>query len=358
MVRLPKILTLFMFSAALSGCVEKSILDDIVLVNGLGFDYCDGVNIQATVVYPDYLPDQPPKDKTFTGRARMNKTVLQDISRQTTHPVVTGSINTVVFGRELAEKQGILDLVDSFHRDPRVGSTIFLGVIDGTAKEFLKGKYGIRSTGEHVAKIIEHNIKHEDLPRTNMQRFFSDYYQTGKTPFMPLLRKTEAGNVELTGITFFKYGKIADSIPAEKMFFFKLLSDKYSEGLHSVKTKEGEASVRDIRSSHDFILLQQNPLKIRVKIKVNGIIDEFNGEELNPSTVKSVEKEFEKIIYEECMELISRFQEKEIDPIGFGQFAKTQIRNFDMENWLSTLYKDLSVDIKPKVTITETGVIE
>lgn len=353
-----KLVAVFAFLSILSGCVQKNVLDDIVLINGIGFDYKDGEKIQGTVVYPVYLPDQPPKNKTYTAEAEIKRTILQDISRQATDPVVTGSLNLILFSDELAEKQGILELVDAFQRDPGVGSSLYVAVVDGKAKDFLEGDFGIRSTGEHVSRLIKHNVKNEDMPKTNLQRFLFDYYQEGKTPFMPHLKKAAVKSAELDGVSLFKHGKIIDFIPQEKMFFFKILVDKYSEGLYGVKTDEGEAAVRSIRSKNKFILLKEKPYKIRVEINVNGVIDEFSGNELRPNTIKKVEKQFEKKITEECMKMIQRFKEKEVDPAGIGHFLKTQIRNFNMENWHESGYDKLSVEIKPTVKITQSGVIE
>lgn len=355
------LLKLFAISALLSmgsGCVQKNVLDDIVLINGIGFDYVEGQKIQGTVVYPVYLPDQPPKNKTYTAKAEIKKTILQDISRKATDPVVTGSLNLIIFSDELAEKEGILELVDAFQRDPSVGSSLYVAVVNGSAKEFLKTNFGIRSTGEHISRLMKHNIRNDDMPKTNLQRFLFDYYQEGKTPFMPHIKKAADNTAELDGISLFKHGKVIDFIPQEKMFFFKLLVDKYSEGLYGVETDKGEAAVRSIRSKNKFILLQRKPFKIRVEINVNGVIDEFTGNELGPDTIKMVEKQFEEVITEECMKMFQRFKEKKVDPAGFGHFLKTQIRNFNMNDWHESGYDELSVEIKPTVKITQSGVIK
>lgn len=345
-------------AAALSGCVEKNILDDISLVNGIGFDYYDETKIRGTVIYPYYLPEKDPEDKTFTAVSEINKTILDDIGRQTADPVVTGSLNIILFGEELAERKGILELVDAFQRDPGVGSTLYLAVVEGTAREFLEENYRYRSTAELVSRIIQHNIDRGDLPKTNLQRFLFDYYQRGKTPFMPRLKRKPGKIVDLDGINLFCKGKIADYLPPDKMFFFKLLVDEYSEGLYLVEIDEGKASVRSIRSKRKFRLMEKDPYKIRVEIDVNGVIDEFTGNELKPATMKKLEHEFENMIKEECTKLIRRFKEKEVDPAGFGHFVKTKIRNFDIEKWRNTDYKDLKVEIKPTVKITQSGVIE
>jgi spore germination protein len=55
---------------------------------------------------------------------------------------------------------------------------------------------------------------------------------------------------------------------------------------------------------------------------------------------------------------MEQFKEKEIDPVGLGHFVGTQIRNFDINKWTDTQYKELIVKVESDVKITETGGIE
>ncbi|MGJ7922872.1 Ger(x)C family spore germination protein [Neobacillus sp. LXY-4] len=342
----------------LNGCVEKEILDDINLINGIGFDHSEKGRIVGTIIFPVYLPDQVPKNRTLTAESNMKKTIFQDLQREAADPIVTGSLEVVLFGEELAKKDGILELVDPFQRDPGVGSGLYLAVVDGKAKKLLEGEYGIKGNATHIFDLIQHNLEEEDLPKTNLQRFLFDFYQDGKTPFMPRLKQISKTKVSLNGISLFKYGKIVDTIPPQKMFFFKLLVDKYSQGLHRVKIDEGDAAVRDIRSSHQFKLTKRGPEEIVIHVKVNGIINEFTGGDLTPAKVKKIQKQFEKDINQQCLKMIKQFQKQEIDPVGLGRFVKTRTRNLDVKKWTKAHYQDLIVKVESEVNITEIGVIQ
>ena len=312
----------------LTGCVKKEILDEISLIEGVGFDYVDKKNIQGTVVIPVYLPDQPPKNITYTAKAEIKKSILQDIQRQAGDPIVTGSIEVVLFSKELSEKLGILPLVDAFQRDPGVGSGLVLAVVDGETKDLLNGQYGIRGNATYISKLMEHNSRNEDLPKSNLQLFLSDFYQKGKTPYLPIIKKIKKDKMEISGISLIKNGKMIDQLKPNEMFFFKLLVDKYSEGLQRVKIDAGEAAVRSIHSSHNFEFTKRNPTEVTIHLKIDGIINEFTGQELTPKLMYKVQKQFEKDVQKECLKMIQRFKEKEIDPIGFGHFVKTQNPKF------------------------------
>jgi spore germination protein len=356
--RILKLIASVFIAFSLLGCVKKEVLDDISLIEGIGFDYIDKKNILGTVVVPVYLPDQAPKNNTYSAKAEIKKSILQDIQRQTADPIVTGSLSVVLFSKTLTEKVGILPLVDPFQRDPGVGSGLYLAVVDGETKELLSGQYGVRGNATYISNLMEHNIKNEDMPKTNLQMFLADFYQEGKTPFVPQIKKIGKDKMKINGLSLLKHGKMVDSIAPNEMFFFKLLTDKYSEGLHKVEIDSGEAAVRSIHSSHNYKLIKREPAVVTIHIKVDGIINEFTGQELTPKKIHELQQQFEKDIKNECHKLIERFQKKDIDPIGFGHFVKTQTRNFDFNNWRENQYKDLVVKIKADVKISESGVIE
>lgn len=353
-----KAIVIVSISFVLSGCIKKEILDDINLIEAIGFDYDGEGNTKGTILFPIYQPEEPPQNKTLTTKAQIKKSILQDIQLQAADPIVTGSMEVVLFGKELATKDGVLELIDAFQRDPGIGSGLKLAVVEGEAKELMEGEYGVRGNAPFISDLLDNNIEKEDLPKTNLQKFLFSYYQKGQTPFMPQLRQISKEKLELNGICFFKNGKLVDTISTDQMFFFRLLVDKYSNGLHRVKIEEGEAAVRSIRSTHNFDLTGRSPLEVTVKLKIQGIINEFTGNEVTPKVIDKLEKAFEEEIKQECLKLVETFKEKEIDPVGFGHFVKTRTRKYDLSNWLSSELQSLKVKIEPNVIITEAGVIE
>ncbi|WP_394234607.1 Ger(x)C family spore germination protein [Niallia oryzisoli] len=353
-----KFIAYFVLLSMLGGCVQKEVLDDISLIEGIGFDLSEKGKILGTVTYPLYLRDAPPKNEAYSAEAIIKKSILQDIQQQTPDPIVTGSIEVVLFGKDIAKKEGILDLVDAFQRDPGVGSGLYLAVTEGDAKPLLEGNYGIQGNGTFIANLIEHNIKQEELPQTNLHLFLHDFYQEGKTPYLPQLKQLSKNKLEVSGIGLFSHGKVIDVIPPGKMFFFKLLVDKFSEGMHRVHIEDGNAAIRSIKSRHNYKLTKRNPKEVTIHLKVRGLINEFTGNRLTPDKIKELEKAFETEINKECEKMIEGFRDKELDPLGLGHFVKTQTRNFNVDRWRKEEYPTLTVKVKSKVTITQTGVIQ
>jgi len=358
MEKVRKCFSILLISILLTGCVKREVVDDIYLVEGIGFDGGEKGELTGTVMIPVFLKDKPPENLTLTGSGSVTKSILQNIQREAAFPISMGGLGVILFERKLAENGGILHLVDAFQRDPAVGTGIIIAITERPTKEIFSGHYGIRGNANHISHLIKHNIKVDDLPTTNFQRFLADFYQNGKSPYLPIIDKITDEDLRITGIAFIRYGYVVDSIEMKDAFFLKLLVDKYSNGLKRVKIEEGEAAVRNIRSKHKLKLVNRNPYEVHIEINVEGIINEFTGNKITPEIMEKLEKQFMNDIEKECMKLVNRFKEKDIDPIGIGHFVKSRTRHFDFDKWMKEEYKNLIVRVIPNVRIAESGVIQ
>lgn len=340
----------------LSGCVEKEILDDISIESGIGFDYYKEDQILGTALVPNYLPDKAIKNVTYTSVSAMNRELFLEMQRQSAEPLVIGSLEVALFGEKLARK-GIIDLIDALQRDATIGERLYLVVVDGKANDLLKHDYGTRGNATYISNLLEQNIKSRDLPRTNLHMFIYDFFQTGKDSFLPTVKRIGKDKMEISGISLFKKDKVVESLPASKMFFFKLLVDQYSEGTYKIKMNGEEAAVRSIVSQRKLDLSKKDPTEVSVSIKIKGSIREYSGNKLSPKAIKKIEENMEELVNKECTDMLNRFKELGIDPVGIGHFVKSKTRNFDHKKWEST-YKTVPIKVKTKVEIIDAGVIE
>jgi spore germination protein len=350
------ILSLFL----LSGCVEKEILDDIGIEIARSYDSTDEEEILGTTLIYNVQPDKSVDNTTFSTTATTSRDLMNKLQRQSSDHLSEGSLEVILFGKELAE-QGLIDYLDAPLRNASIGARLFLLVVDGEAQETLNGNFGSRGNAIYLSNLMEHNIKNEDIPRSNLQLFFHDHFQRGQTPFLPQIKKISEETLEINGISLFKGDKlkVVDTIEPEKMFFFKLLVDRFSEGSHKIQIGEHEAVLRSITSKHNTKLLKRNPHEIVINIKIQGILREYNGKKLTKKELIQLEKTMNEETNKECEALIKRFQEKKIDPVGLGFFIKTKTRGFNLEKWEDKeTYQNVKVKVNTDVRIIESGVIE
>jgi len=350
------LISLLILSTILTGCIQKEIVDDVNLETGAAYDYTDG-KIHGTALVPVYLSDKTVENKTFSSSSNLSRDFLRDVQRQSSDPLVTGSLKVVLFGEQLAKEKGILDLIDSLQRDPSIGARLYLAVTEGESKAVIHGSYGERGNAIYLSNLIRHNMKSKDVPKTDLQRFLFDFNQEGKTPYLPRIKKLNKKAVEISGLSFFRYGLVVDTLPPDKMFYFKLLVDKYSKGTLKVNLGNDAAAIESIRSNYKMLLASRDPLKVNINISVKAILNEYSGIRVTPNKIKKIEKKLEEEIEVECLKLTKRFQSKNIDPLGFGHFIKSKTRKFNYNKW-ETAYQNLKVTVQANVTITESGVID
>jgi spore germination protein len=349
-----------------SGCVEREILDDLYIETGKGYDLVSDNKIRGTAMFPIYKPDKSIENMTLSAEASSTREVLETLERMSQQPLVRGGLDAVLLGEDLA-KRGVIDIADSLQRDASIGARVYMMVSKGDAKEILEGQYGIRGNGMYISNLLKQNIKRRELPETNLHMFLFDYYQLGQTPYLPIIRKISDNTLKVDGVALFKKDKMVDTIPAKDMFFFKILVDKISEGSHVVrlgetKSKDGkyiEASITSLKAKHKIkVKEKKDPVKVSIKIDIKGIIKEYTGKKLSPDKIKQIEKKMENDIEEKALEMLSKFQEMGVDPVGIGQIQKHGVRGFDIKEWESRLYPNAQFTVEPDVKIVEGGTVE
>jgi spore germination protein len=341
--------------------LEKEIVDDINIETAEGFDLIkeSEEEVMGTFLIPIYQADKTIVNETFSAVSNLNKDILRNAQKESSAPIVNGSLELVMFNKPLAEK-GIIKLVDGLQRDASIGTGLYLAIVDGEVNEILTEDLGTRGTGDHLFNLLKHNIERRDVPKTNLHIFLSDYYQKGKDPSLPLMKKTE-DKVEITGAVVLKGDKYEMSIPNENLFYFKTLVDEYSDGSIIIEDPEkGEyVSVRSIETDKDVEVSWNKDIpSIKVKIRVDGVLKEFSGLKASPKKVDEIQKLFEDKIINVSESMIKEFQERGVDPIGFGFEVKSRKRGFDFKKWEEQTYQTVKIDVEAEVRIISTGISE
>jgi spore germination protein len=361
-----KFISLALSLMVLTGCVEPEILDDLNIETAKGYDVVSDDTIRGTALYPRYLADKKIENVTLTAEAESTREVLNLLEKKSEMPLVRGSLENVIISEEMA-RRGMLHIADSLQRDASVGARVLLLVSDGPAEEILKGDYGLKGTSDYISNLIDHNIRRGDLSQTNLHIFLFTYYQKGHTPYLPIIERIDDKTLGIKGVALFKEDKMVDRIDKTELFYFKLLSDRYSEGNQVVKlTEEGaditksiEASVTSLQSKHKIdITHKTEPVEINVSIEIKGIIKEYTGKSLTPPKIQKIEDKMEEDIEQHCLSMLKEFQAKGIDPMGFGQRQKHGVRKMDFKKWDKEQYPNAVIRVKANVNILESGTVE
>ncbi|WP_223700542.1 Ger(x)C family spore germination protein [Sutcliffiella deserti] len=342
----------------LTGCLEKEIVDDINIESAEGFDLVEGEKVRGTFLIPIYQADKSITNKTFSSVANMNKDLLANLQKESSAPIVNGSLQVVIFNKKLAEK-GMMELIDALERDSSIGTSLYLAVLEGEVKSVLEKEYGTEGTGHYIMNLIKHNVHRRDLPASNLHIFLSDHYQEGKDPNLPYL-KEENDDIAIQGAVVIKDNKLVAVVPNDMLFYFKLLVDKHSGGTLSIMIPDENehVSLKSIKTDSQVKVEWKNgEPHFHIELKMNGTIREYSGTKVNGKQIEIFQKAFEEELKKQSLALIKLFQEKNVDPIGLGFEAKSRKRGFDLKKWEKT-YPNVEVNVTTEVTILGTGITE
>ncbi|MGR9048048.1 Ger(x)C family spore germination protein [Halobacillus faecis] len=343
----------------LAGCMPSRSVEENAIVQIVGYDVGEDERIQGTVSIPQYGKSedkQAASELYLTVDADSTKDVEIEIQKQSSKPISIGKLAVTLYSKELAE-QGLGDIVDVLSRDPRLSRNMFLGIVDGSAKDLIESGYTQdETTSKHLQGLIENNTLH-NFPSTSLHDFLYAYYAQGMDPFLPMLNKRESF-VELSGVAFFKKGLLVAEVPDSKIFTFKMLKENFIKGAQDLPFEGGTIMLENIGSNVDYTLSGSgDQQKFIIKVNLKSEVNEMAGVDrnANPKLAREMEEKFVEYFDKEADELIALFKEKNIDPLGLGNFTKTRKGDFDISQWEDN-YSELEVDIQFNVEITEYGI--
>ncbi|MBX9975755.1 Ger(x)C family spore germination protein [Cytobacillus firmus] len=346
----------------LSGCVQTETIEDIQIIESIGYDSADDKKYELTLATVMFSPSEggiikseTVSDANFTGYG-----AAWNAQRETPKPTAAGKMMVALFGKDLAEN-GVDEILDGLKRHSTIGRMVDFCVIEGEAKELLEGEYPLGQTvSRYLKELLEHHKK-GNLPSTNFHEFMYKYYSKGQDPFMPLIQKEE-DKIKLKGLALFKDDQYVDSIPADKLLIFKMLYEDINIGTYqaSLENPDGYAAIEAVESTVKYRIKKgmtkpEIQISVNIKANINEVVSSIKLE--NASDEKNLENSLEKDLTENGLQMIKHFQKEGIDPLGIGDRVRSKTRGWESTKW-QELYPHASVGLNVSLDILETGITE
>ncbi|MDO6654988.1 Ger(x)C family spore germination protein [Anaerobacillus sp. 1_MG-2023] len=352
-----KYCSLMLLCMLLTGCVAEEIIDEVPILFIVGYDKGEEEKIKGTISLQTFDPNQEVETRSFEAEAYTSKGLRNQLSGLP-KPISIGKMAVLLFSEDMAE-EGIIDVLDSFLRDPAAGRLIYVGVVEGSAGELIKNEFQyLQGIGPFLQNLIKQSIEYGNMPQNNIHLFDYKYYGDGMDPVVPILKK-EKTEVKITGLALFEDEKMVGKLNLDEMFMFALINKSFSAGLYELELPDGEyANLQKIKSKVKYKVKNGNTNpSVNISIKLNGNIVEYTGDKLSKETKQEIAKALERKVKAHGDEMVKKFQELGIDPFSIGDHARSQTRNFDFKKWYDR-YPDVPVTIDVKVNIGESGIID
>ncbi len=352
----------------LSGCLETRIVDEVAMIRAAAFDIEDDTRIKLTANFPTF-PEEGEgnvlKDGTITASGETTKGTKVILNSRTQKPIVFGQLRVLLFSEELA-KQGIELYVDAMYRDPSVGNRIYLAITEGDdAAKFLEAeKQGGELSGVYLPELIEQNMETSFLVPVNMHQFLFSLYNDGRDPYLPVLRMND-NNDYAWGTALFSGEVLHSMLDHDDSFMLKMMMQTTRQATKQFELVNGEQTnyvvIENISSdvTRTIDKTGETPTFI-VTIEINGAIEDYDGEENldDQNTIKEIEKSIEKQIQTQTQELLLKFQQDGIDPVGVGEKYRSTTRDWNAQTWQNEIYPKVEMVVHTNLKLIQSGAVE
>lgn len=352
-----KIYIIFFSLFFLTSCVSKKIVDEIQLVSSLSFDYKEENLIEGTANISVHKWNKEIETETISATSETTKDIGFLLNTKSAKPIHTGKLSSILFNEKLASEKGLLEVIDTFVRNPTIGRRLFLAITSGHAREMYEVEKALeKDISYDIRELIQQNIDQQNIPKTNLHVFLKQVHQIGQSPYLPYVSEVE-NLVQVTGVALFERDRFVHKITLDEAFILKLLVEKFSNGVYEVNLPNGEnATIRNIESKTKYdIDKNTNEPNISITVEIKGIINEYTGETINDQIIKKINVAVSKGIEQDAQKFLTLMQQLKIDPVGIGFRVKSRNRHFDYNEWKKH-YETMPFDIKVKTTITGHGI--
>ncbi|WP_169792843.1 Ger(x)C family spore germination protein [Lentibacillus amyloliquefaciens] len=332
--------------------MPAKVIDRIQMITVVGYDAIDQNKIQETVVSPKYQQEAQVEDFIYSDTAATVYENRVNLNAKATERLLNGKLQIAFYDRELAE-QGVEDFIEYLTRDPSIGGTLNLAVAEESAHALINSVKTGKGRGVFFNDLFDHNIRHGNLPQTNLKEFQSALMSETCDPFLPML-SVEDESAALTAIALFDDDKYVDKLPINKADVFKLLYQNVSDGNYQFKNDKYIVALENVESDKDVVFEPTGGSgEVTFNVKLRGVVREYTGKEII-NQLTAIEKDIKQDIEQRGENLISRLQELDIDPLDIEGAVKSSNRNYNKEQFKST-YSEMPINVNVSVKITGTG---
>lgn len=357
-----------------TSCVSKDQLEKLSIVTAVGYDTSEGEKIKGTTVIGQFDPSKKNVTNVLTSTAFTSKTIRQKMNMETRNKMVSGQLRAAILGSELAESGNIINIVDTLSRDPAIGTMVYLGISETTAEEVLRIKPKQGNMGNFLYELFQQNIKGELLLSCTLHEFLQDYYDPGRDPVIPYLKK-ENNKIKVKGTALISGDHFTGMLNEKDSFYVKLLREKFEIGsleleipvdelpenmfMNKPKSDTLYLNIDEIVSDSNIKVIDKSIPSFQVEINLDVRLQEITEDiRLDGKSIAVLEKQISKVMTKGSEKVIEKLQEVKSDPVGFGALYNAQRGIHLKGNEWHDIFQNAKFKVIIKPTILKTGVMD
>jgi len=372
---------ILVITLSLTGCWNRRELSTLGIIGLVGVDTTGNNDIKST--FEIIKPEKTSKgagDKTQTPVTYMQANGSTLIESFRAVPVrferklFVSHAKGFLFSEEVARK-GLAENLDMILRDHELRLTMHLIIVkDSTASDAMSVAGGINTIpSSYIEDLAKQYKVHSTSVDTTVLDFLKSYYSKGINPLVTVLKKVKKDKVgksdqdeyelSVEGSAIFLKDKLIGFLDGLETRGYNWIVGKVSSGVVTFPTpnSNGLTSVEIFQAgSKRDVEIDGNDIKIKIKINMNGMLDEQTTaiKLTDPSVIEILEQATSQAIKQEVEHTLQKVQkEYKSDVFGFGQIVHRkypQQWKSMQDNWDES-FSQASFEVETEAKITKTG---
>jgi spore germination protein KC len=366
------LLALLTALCAVSGCWGYHDVDELFIVMGGYLD--EDYDTKQFTVYAEILKPQGSEGEmerqVVSGKGDTIFAAIRDSITELGGRLYWGHTQVWVISRNAADN-GILPALDMFSRGTEVRTDTNVLIYDGDSVRELAEALGQddlhNSMAQHINDTVQNYQRSGFFVDTPIWKVLGEISGEGISMTLPLLETYLDGDktqIDVKGIAVFREDRIIGYIDREygKFLYGYKGNLKKEYLLYLPEMNDFPATSLEV-SNTDYstkIIQTQQGIKAEIRCEIEANLSSYQTEQdyFTTGGIELIEREYERHIREEFLQMVDEVQSRfGVDIFGFGRHVHIQQQEYWAKvkgDW-NAAFRDLEVEIEPRVRITMTG---
>lgn len=362
MIRLTLVLAMILF---LNGCGFKDI-DKRFFVVGIGIDKSEKEDkpfrVSLKLAIPPEKPGKGAKFQVLTEETDTITEAIRNIKSKVDKELDFGQTKVIVLGEDFAQKD-IRIVLDWLERRRDIQKIAWMAIGRPNAEKVLNVKPPSEQIPSNtlILPFEEGGTESQFIVSQKLFQFYQKYMEKGINAILPVV---EAGDgfftIDRVGVLD-KMG-LQLVLSKQETSMFNIIQTGLQKSDIQIGEKENLIMISADQASADYSIrsgTNQRPY-VNFNMKIRGIVEEQKS--LEPITQKMLNR-FEQTgaqeIEKKALSLLTKLQERNLDPIGFGLRYRSRHWNnaTEWEEW-QKIYPELDFRVQADIRLRATGMVK
>lgn len=391
---------LLLMSALLSGCWDRTEIEDRAIVLGVSIDKAppeaekeedpithyeaklgpptsDLIRVGVQIALPGRIP-LGPGESGGSGGNDPQKTVwvidvvghsvndaLMNLQQELSARLFFGHLRVIVVSEEMA-RFGLDNVDDYFHRNPEVRRMAWMMVAKGEALALMKAAPKLeRVPSLYLMTTLDQGIRMGKFPQDYIGLFWSRKAKLGQEGFLPYVELKKSQNVETKGLALFRDSRMVGSTSPLDIAVYMALKGNNPGGYSAFVEVKGtevmthvthreEKTTFKIRDGKPFFTFKAS-FELNLEEKMNDVLSAQD-----PSMIREIEEAQSKGAKKLIEAFLEKTQELDSDVLGLGEYVRAKSPGYwnknvrTKERW-QRMYKEIDYEVEVNMNIRRVG---